>query len=152
MRCRRHILLVYLFFIFLMTGCWEQKPTYLYLMVHPDYLQQSYRRCVQEAMSPTLQCEIIMRAQGDFTSLINQREQDPEGFGVKVLQEQANNISLKLKFTKVLSAYHELDKNSHDIEALKHARFELGKAKDEYQLSNEKVLILMSVIAATSAV
>jgi hypothetical protein len=152
MQNRRYLLSVYLIFIFLISGCWEGKPNYLYLMVHSDYLQQAYNKCVQEIISPALPCELIMHAQADFTSLVNQREQDPERFGAQVLYEQADNISFKLKFEKALAAYNGLGKTHPNIEELKQARLELDKARDEYKLSNEKVLILLAVIAATSTV
>lgn len=141
-----------LFFIFLISGCWERKPTYMYLMAHPDYLQQSYNKCVQEIVSPTIPCKVIMHAQADFTRLINQREQDSERFGAQILQAQADNAFFKSKFEKALYSYNSLGKNNHDMEELKKMRLELDKAREEYRDSADKVLILLSVIAATSMV
>lgn len=121
-------------------------------MLHPDSLQQAYNKCVQQVVASSLPCEMIMRAQADFTELTNQREQDPERFGARVLQEQENSIYLKSKLDAAWQAYKIVGASKPTLENLKIMRLALDKAESEYQASAEQVKILLAVIAATSRV
>jgi len=133
-------------------GCCGEKPTYSYLMLHPTYLQQVYNQCVQQVVDPALPCDTVMRAQADFTDLTNQREQDPERFGARVLQEQENSIFLKSKFEAAWKAYKIVGAANPTLENIKTMRVALDKSESEYQASAERVKILLAVIAATSTV
>jgi len=137
---------------FFLNGCQDKKPTYLYLMLHPQYLQREYNHCVEEVADPALPCETILHAQADFTNLINQREQEPEGFGARILQAQENSISLKRKFEATLQAYHTLGSSKPSTADLAKMRVILDQAQAEYEKSKEIVKILLAVIAATSLV
>ncbi len=135
-----------------MSGCKEQKTSYLYLMTHPDYLQQVYNQCVQEAAPSYLPCEIVMQAQADFTALVNQREKDAERFGAQVLQAEADSIFIKNKFQAAWKAYDSVDKNNTNIEEIKKMRLDVDKTRDEYKESSNKVKILLQVIAASTTI
>lgn len=135
-----------------LTACSPEKPSYMYLMLHPAYLQNSYNRCVEQVADPGFPCETIMRAQADFTSLSNQREQDPERFGAHVLQEQENTVYLKKHLEAAWQAYLQVGQARHSLEELKQMRIELDKREADYRASDRRVKILLSVIAATSNV
>jgi len=134
----------------ILMGCWERKPTYVYLMLHPDYLQRVYNQCVETVTAASLPCDVIMRAQSDFTSLVNQREQDAERFGAQILQAQENSSVLKIKFNAAVSAYQTVGKTNPSLDALKNTRLEVDKARAAYKVSIENVRILLTVVAATS--
>ncbi len=136
----------------LLTGCWEEKPVYSYLMLHPDYLQRNYNQCVQQVVDPALPCETILRAQADFTALTNEREQDPERFGARVMQAQENTVYLKRRFESTLGAYQKAGRAKPSVEAFKEMRMELDKRRAQYKASKNKVNFLLSVIAATSMI
>ena len=138
--------------IFSLAGCFESKQSYSYLMLHPEHLQKLYNQCVQQVVAPELPCELIMRAEADFTQLTNQREQDPERFGARVLQDQENSIFLKSKLDSAWQAYQIVGAAKPTIENLKTMRMALDKAESEYETSSEGVKILLAVIAATSSV
>ena len=48
--------------LFMISGCQVEEPSYLYLMLHADYLQKVYNECVQTTEDRDLPCESIMRA------------------------------------------------------------------------------------------
>ena len=140
--------------LLLLSGCreWEQDNPYLYYMLNANNLQTAYNKCVQEVADSALPCDIIMRAQADFTLLSNQREADPEKFGAEVMQAEENAVYLKSQFDKTVQAYQELGKTNPKLEVMKAKRVELDNVQKAYKQSSEKVQILLSVIAATSNV
>jgi len=134
-----------------LSGCWEEKSSYFYLMSHPDYLQMSYNRCVEGIIDSTRPCSRIRQAHADFVALIQEREQNPEGFGARILQEQENAIYLKAQFSAAQQAYYAIDRSKSSAD-LQKQRLELDKKKSDYQASGEQVKILLSVISATSSI
>jgi hypothetical protein len=138
--------------VLVLSGCGEKKPTYSYLMLHPEELQRTYNQCVQQVVPPSLPCEMVMQAQAEFTDLMNQREQDPERFGARLLQEQENSIYLKSKVDAAWKAYQIVGASKPTLENLKVMRLAVDKAEAQYQASAEQVRILLTVIAATSRV
>jgi len=135
-----------------LSACEAEKPTYVSLMLHPAALQKSYNRCVEQVADAGFPCEIVLRAQADFTELSNQREQDPERFGARVLQEEENSVYLKKGFDSAWQAYQKVGESKHTLEALKQMRLELDQRESSYKTSVLSVKILLSVIAATSMV
>lgn len=119
-------------------------------MLHPQYLQEVYNQCVQLVTSSLLPCETILQAQADFTVLENQREQDAERFGAQILQAQENSIFLRSKYKEVWESYNALGKEPHTVEQLKDKRLELDRARINYDISNDKVQVLLVVVAVTS--
>lgn len=69
-------------------GC-DSKPrvNHEYLMTHPAKLEKELHRC-QEMVSVDTRCDVAKQAGRDFYVLINKRQQDPEGFGKVILQQQ----------------------------------------------------------------
>jgi len=135
-----------------LSACGEEQPTYSYLMTHPTDLQHIYNGCVEKVVEAAVPCETVIRAQADFTDLVNQREQDPERFGARVLQEQENKIYLKKQFEAAWQAYTQVGASQPPLEKLKQMRLELDKREQAYRASEEQVKTLMAVIAATSSV
>lgn len=135
-----------------LSGCWQQRPSYSYLMLHPAYLQQQYNHCVGQVVDPSLPCETILRAQADFTALTNEREQDPERFGARIMQEQENVAYFKAQFDAAWRAYRQVGASKPSLEELKNSRMELDKRKADYLARTKTVEVLLSVIAATSMV
>lgn len=126
-----------------LSACENEKPTYAYLMQHPDYLERSYRACAEQGTSSP-PCDTILRSQADFVGLINQREQDPERFGARVLQEEENKAFLRKQFKTAQKAYQQ--------ESQEKLRLEMDKREQAYQASVLRVNTLLAVIAATSSV
>ncbi len=139
-----------LFLLALLSGCFEEKSSYSYLMLHPRDLQTNYERCL-EGIRASGACSTIRQAHNDFIALIHEREQDPEHFGARILQEQENAIYLKTTFKASLAALASLD-HSQAIPNLQKLHLELDQKKSAYQASEEQVKILLSVISATSSI
>ncbi len=113
------------------TGC-QQKDTYDYLMLHPKELKKEFVNC------QTLQsakCEMVMRAADDFSSLLEDENNDPEAVGQKIIQTQ-QQLDLLLK-------NYEQAKQSGDKDKIQ-------LADNEYQNQVKKLNILYAVVATRS--
>lgn len=110
-----------LFVFLLMSGC--EKPTfsYDYLMQHPNVLQDEYQTC-EQTKSTDQRCKIVKQATDDFLQLANERNQEPEVFGLKIMQVQIKIAELSQK----------------------------PESKIEYEKQNQKLASLYAVIAMTS--
>jgi hypothetical protein len=135
-----------------LSACDRERPTYSYLMRHPDYLQQVYNGCVEQVVGSAVPCDTVMRAQADFTQLVNERAQNPERFGARVLQAQENTVYLRQQFEAAWKAYNQVGSSKSKLEELKNMRIELDKRENAYRASELQVKILLTVIAATSSV
>jgi hypothetical protein len=78
----------------LLVSCKQSDVTYQYLMQHPSELQEKYKAC-EDSASQDKACEIVRTAAKDFLELVNERNQDPEAFGQKVLQIQMKLATLE---------------------------------------------------------
>ncbi len=122
-----------LLFIFFLQGCGENQTSYAYLVQHPEDLQKAYESCIRSGAGSTPSCEVVMHAHSDFSELVLEREQDPERFGAKILQEQENSVYLKKQLETSRTD------TSHTLE-------EREKASDL------RVKMMLKVIAVTSSV
>jgi hypothetical protein len=68
----------------LLAGC-QQKMSYDYFMQHPHVLKKTLEACQYKTDS---YCDEANRAAEDFTALVNERIQDPELFGTKIMRAQ----------------------------------------------------------------
>ena len=78
-----------LFFALGITGCQSNTYTIDDLMQHPDTLQQAYLRCTNGENTNASQCTIVIQAAREFSSLAEERNQDPEKFGRRIMDLQA---------------------------------------------------------------
>ena len=76
-----------------LSGC-QQTLSYDYLMQHPAALQKEYTNCRGEA---TAHCEQVVRAAEDFRSLVQQRSDNPELFGLQIMQAQQRGDKQKVR-------------------------------------------------------
>jgi len=79
--------------VVLLSSC-RQTLSYDYLMQHPAVLQKEYTRCRGEA---TAQCDQVVRAAEDFRALIQQRSDNPELFGLQIMQAQQRGDKQKVR-------------------------------------------------------
>lgn len=135
-----------------LAGCSEHKYSYVYLMQHPEQTQRYYNQCVAEVASTSLPCEMITRAQADFTVLVNRHDQDPVEFGRQLLLAEENADYFKQNLQAAIEAYHIVGAKKPGIEEMRVARAEVDKAQAAYDLGLEKVRIMLAVIAETSPV
>lgn len=76
-----------------LSGC--QKPlTYGELMQRPELLQKEYEDCRGQTST---QCDEVVRAAEDFRLLVQQREEDPEAFGYRIIQAEQNGDEKKVR-------------------------------------------------------
>jgi len=63
-------------------------------MQHPLVLKQMILRCDESDLP---ECTDVKRAAQDFSQLINERQEDPEKFGMKIMAAQQELANLKLQ-------------------------------------------------------
>jgi hypothetical protein len=117
-------------FLFL-TSC-QKEENYDYFMQHPDVLYKAVEIC-QQQNHPF--CADVNLASNDFSALVNERAEDPELFGQKIMQEQARAVNL-------LQIYQQTQQIG-----------DVGKVKSAaraYRSQKTKIKILYAVILATS--
>jgi outer membrane murein-binding lipoprotein Lpp len=116
---------------FFLSGC-SQKESYAEFMQHPQRLQAAIKNCEQKSYD---YCDAARQAEQDFEALVEQRVDDPELFGQKIMQEQQLLVQLQ-------QAFHQAQQTG-DAE-------KLAAAEQAYRLQNEKTKTLYAVIIATS--
>jgi len=117
-------------FLFL-SSCQKEK-NYDFLMQHPDVLYKAVEIC-QQQNHPF--CAEVSLASNDFSALVNERAEDPELFGQKIMQEQARAVNL-------LQIYQQTQQIG-----------DVGKVESAaraYRAQKNKIKILYAVILATS--
>lgn len=103
---------------------------YAYLMTHPQALEKAYQHC-QQPLSQY--CQAVMRAAADFQALMNERTENPEAFG-----------------EKILIAEIEQAKAEQAVQAAGRVA-SLEKLKKILAEKKQQVNILLAVVAAMSA-
>lgn len=74
--------------LLMLSACEQRKYTYAYLMQHPTVLKRAVAACKPESTAQTEQCEIVLYAAAQFTSLLNEQQSDPQAFGERLLRAQ----------------------------------------------------------------
>lgn len=97
-------------------------------MTHPKILKRQLEECEKHETS---QCEMIRRAEDDFSTLVNERGANPQGFGKKIMREE-NKLS-------ELAIAHQENPTS-------------AVAKSVYETQLQTVNTLLAVVAATTSV
>ncbi len=103
---------------------------YSYLVTHPTTLEKEYERC-QHVSDPN--CNVVKLAIGYFVQLVNERRDDPQGFGKLTLASQ-----LQLSNAEILFKETALDSPNY------------AAAKQDFENQQQKVNTLMAVIESTS--
>lgn len=116
--------------VFLLSGC-QKDVSYTYFMQHPKALQQSIEACQNNTFS---YCDDVDRAERDFNALVTERLEDPELFGLKIMQAQQLLVNLQL-------IYQQVEKS--DPATWK-------AAEQAYRAQEDKVKILYAVVVGTS--
>jgi len=83
-------LMALIFVPLVLAGC-NEEVTYSYLIQHPSFLQKEAARCQSYdtlTKNQEAYCEMVDRAVRDVISLINEQQEDPEGFGQRILDAQ----------------------------------------------------------------
>jgi len=112
-------------------GCHEEI-TYTYLMQHPRQLQTILDEC---QLQTTSYCDEVHRAAKNFAAFVNERAENPELFGQKIMRVQQQLVLLSRNY---LQAMH--DGNAEKIQA----------AKQAYHAQKNQLKILYAVIVDTS--
>ena len=67
------------------SGCKQKSLTYLDLMRHPALIQDELANCQTHVPA---NCDLVKRAERDYSLMNSERVENPEQFGQKILQAQ----------------------------------------------------------------
>lgn len=126
--------------LFLLLGC-KHQSTYLYLIQHPEALQTELSKCHENDSADT--CKIVKRAAQDLVIFNNQRQDNPEKFGLKILQAQE---TLAKTHQNLMLAQNDLLTHANDAAAQK----KVASLKDDYNNQLEQVDAMLAIVATTS--
>lgn len=113
----------------------EDKKTYSYLVQHPLVLKKAYDACQtepQDTSAAKADCEVVMSAANYVSAIINDVQVDPERFGERILDEEAN---LANKKAAALAACKESATS-----------LSCDQAKKAYDDLREEVSVLLAVL------
>lgn len=127
--------------LFSLSGC-KESDTYSYLMLHPSILQQDYERC-EESGFEGQNCDLVRKAGEQFALLVDERRENPETFGLKIIQAQQ---SLAVAADKLQLAKQNLAKAPSDSKNQQ----TVDAAEKDYHDQHLQMRILLKVIRATS--
>lgn len=85
--------------VFVLNGCHEKSADYDYLMTHPKKLEKEAIRC-RAMVTSDADCDVVKRAADDFVALVNERGNNPEGFGKQILMAQMKLASTQQELLK----------------------------------------------------
>ena len=78
--------------VFILSGC-NENQNYDYLMEHPEQLEKAYAHCRTQ---PAPGCDEVVRAAEDFSSLIEQHNENPELVGLQIMRAQQQGNQKKV--------------------------------------------------------
>ena len=79
--------------LLLFVSCSYTK-SYDYLMTHPLVLKKMMLQCDESDLP---ECTDVKRAAQDFSELVNERQDDPQQFGMKIMAAQQELANLRLQ-------------------------------------------------------
>lgn len=132
---------------FLLISC-NNSFSHEYLLEHPDVLQKELTRC-QESGEYTSYCDGVKQAGQEFMALVSARGNDPELFGRQILQAQSELADEKEKLEQLRQEQEQM-KGSPATE-LQDMQKKLDLVKTTYQAKEQKVKVLLAVVAATTS-
>lgn len=121
---------------FSVLGCQPKHSSYLYLLRHPDFLQEQMANC-QTTQSSV--CETVKKAADDYLAMNNQREENPEAFGLKILDAQRDLVDKK-------TALDAVKQNLSDPAEQK----KLPVLQEAYDAELLTVNAMLAIVASTS--
>lgn len=132
-----------------LTGC-NEKLTYEYLVQHPMVLKAEVERCQSGEQPNQADCPVIMNAATNFAAMYNDRQQQPEKFGERLL-------ALQLELTQFKNKYMAARKNLSDLKAkqaaqndIQAAQVEVVAAEKAYLDQRTEVRMMLAVIGIDS--
>lgn len=135
----KHIIILAV--VCLLAGC-KESMNYSYLMLHPNMLHQAYAAC-EEASFQGQDCDLVKKAGENFAALVDQRREDPELFGHKILLAQQ---TVSLMADHLSETQQQLSAKPQDPTLQEQVKT-MQKTYEDQQL---QVKVLLAVVRSTS--
>lgn len=85
---------LYLFSMIIVLGGCQQNHSIDYLLEHPDVLKTELSHC-ENRHDVSIACENAKKADETFFALVNHRIENPEKFGLQIMQAEQQMVTLK---------------------------------------------------------
>jgi hypothetical protein len=135
-----------------LSGC-NKKLSYSYLMQHPDVLKQKIADCQstdEKSKEEIKECEIVLYAAANMVSLINEQREDPEKFGLRILNIEIAYMKAKEELRIAQQAVIPLQHKKAMNEELQPANKALDQAQKSYLDKREELRVLLAVMGLNS--
>lgn len=130
------------FFLLSMTlllfACHEETSSYDYFMQHPDAVEKVLADCEANTSED---CETARRAEQDFLALTNDRDQDPQKFGEKIILAENDLVAKKISLNQLQATLKKNPDNNSLAE-------QVNNAKAAFLAQDAIVKTLLAVVAA----
>lgn len=134
-----------------LNGC-QRNITYSYLMQHPNFLQQESLRCSiteQVVKEDAEYCKLVERAATDLMSVATSQQSEPEKFGMRIMEVEAEYVNVSFTMNKARQAIHQAKQNRDKL-ALLAAETRFEQARKHRNEKEEELAILFAVLRAHS--
>lgn len=119
-------------------ACHEDSSSYDYFMQHPLAVEKVLASCES---NNSKDCETARRAEQDFLTLTNDRDQDPQKFGEKIILAENDLVAKKIALDRIKAT---LKKNPGDKSLSEQAK----QAEAAFLAQDAIVKTLLAVVAA----
>lgn len=122
----------------------------IYLSEHPQALKKAVERCRETSdgnLSPY--CTRVMHVASNLVSLINEQQEDPENFGQKIMEKEAQYVQLKQAVEKAHTALIAATSQmpSKDLQVL---QVDYDKQKENFKNAQAEMQTLLAVAGMRS--
>jgi hypothetical protein len=131
-----------------LTGC-NEKQTYSYYMRNPEVLKKAVMRCqsnTQTSKEDIAQCEIVLYSATKMIALVNEQQENPEKFGQRILDAEAEYVNAKEAVRKAQANVDELKNQQTSAADLMAAQDDLYKAKKAPADQLQEIKVLLAVV------
>lgn len=136
---------------FAIAGC-KPKIDYSYLMRHPELLEKEFNACRNKNAKTSeeqVQCDMVAYAAANFSSMLIEQQQDPQGFGQRIMDAQIASMKAKEEFQREEAAFNALKTKNTTSAEIAAAQEKVDQAKQSYQQKAETVKVMLAVLSLT---
>lgn len=135
-----------------LAGC-KEDLSYTYLVQHPKILKQEMDKCEtmnEKTQDQAKQCDMVMYAAAQLTSIINEQQSDPEKFGQHVMDIEAAYAKSKAAVRDAQQTVDALKTKQASATELQAAEANLKSATNTYQTQRNEMKMLLAILGMAS--
>lgn len=136
----------------MLAGC-NETHTYSYLMQHPAVLKDEFTQCqasIQKTKEQAAQCEIVLNAAANMMTMMNEQQQDPEKFGQRVMDAEAEYVKSKADLSVAQQEVDNLRNGKAPAAEIAAAQAKLDKLKLQNDELQQEIKTMLAVLGMNS--